>query len=115
MTDLTPEPVVDLDALAGAEPGASVAAGPHLLDAVNEQPITRLAGRARQGGPQPTGQGGLLAQLTKRLVESGRWRARSTIVSAPTATTRRRWRELPQRAARTPALHDLAGLANVRS
>jgi transposase-like protein len=70
MTDLMPEPVVDLDALAGAEPGASVAAGPDVLDAVDEQLIARLAGRAREGGLQLTGEGGLLAQLTKRLVES---------------------------------------------
>src|SRR5919107_4465028 len=70
MTDLMPEPVVDLDALAGAEPGASVAAGPDVLDAVDEQLIARLAGRARGGGLQLTGEGGLLAQLTKRLVES---------------------------------------------
>ena len=41
MTDLTPEPVVDLDTLADG---------------------------ALAGGP--TGEGGLLAQLTKRLVES---------------------------------------------
>jgi transposase-like protein len=40
------------------------------LDAVDEQLIARLAGRARAGGLQLTGEGGLLAQLTKRLVES---------------------------------------------
>ena len=40
------------------------------LDAVDEQLIARLAGRARDGGLQLTGEGGLLAQLTKRLVES---------------------------------------------
>jgi putative transposase len=32
--------------------------------------ITRPAGQARAGGLQLTGEGGLLAQLTKRLVES---------------------------------------------
>ena len=32
--------------------------------------IARLAGRARAGGLQLTGEGGLLAQLTKKLVES---------------------------------------------
>jgi putative transposase len=32
--------------------------------------IARLAGRARDGGLQLAGEGGLLAQLTKRLVES---------------------------------------------
>nr|WP_253258596.1 IS256 family transposase [Pseudonocardia sp. N23] len=40
------------------------------MDAVDEQLIARLAGRARAGGLQLTGEGGLLAQLTKRLVES---------------------------------------------
>src|ERR687897_1745046 len=65
-----PEPVVDLDALADGEPAAPAAAGPELLDAVDEQLIDRLVGRARDGGLQLTGEGGLLAQLTKRLVES---------------------------------------------
>jgi Transposase, Mutator family len=37
---------------------------------VDEQLIARLAGKAREGGLQLTGEGGLLAQLTKRLVES---------------------------------------------
>ena len=70
MTDLMPEPVVDLDALADGEPAAPAAAGPELLDAVDEQLIDRLVGRAREGGLALTGEGGLLAQLTKRLVES---------------------------------------------
>ena len=39
------------------------------LDAVDEQLIARLAGRAREGGLALTGENGLLAQLTKRLVE----------------------------------------------
>ncbi len=56
---------VDLDELADGEP-----AGAGVLDAVDEQLIARLAGRAREGGLQLTGEGGLLAQLTKRLVES---------------------------------------------
>jgi putative transposase len=56
---------VDLDELADGEP-----AGTGGLDAVDEQLIARLAGRAREGGLQLTGEGGLLAQLTKRLVES---------------------------------------------
>jgi putative transposase len=66
MTDVMPEPqAVDLDELVGDEPvGAD---GP---DAVDEQLIARLAGRARAGGLQLAGEGGLLAQLTKRLVES---------------------------------------------
>src|SRR5512133_1370834 len=65
-----PEPVVDLDVVAGAESVTAAAAGADVLDAVDEQLIARLAGRARDGGLQLTGEGGLLAQLTKRLVES---------------------------------------------
>src|SRR5690348_14998582 len=66
-----PEPVVDLDVLAAgdqAEPLAGV--GPDVLDAVDEQLLARLAGKARRGGLQLTGEGGLLAQLTKRVIES---------------------------------------------
>jgi len=70
VTDLIPETVVDLDALADGESAATEAAGPDVLDAVDEQLIDRLVGRAREGGLQLTGEGGLLAQLTKRLVES---------------------------------------------
>src|SRR3954453_13015462 len=66
MTDVIPErQAVDLDELADGEPADSEG-----LDAVDEQLIARLAGRARAGGLQLTGEGGLLAQLTKRLVES---------------------------------------------
>jgi putative transposase len=65
MTDVTPERAVDLDELAGGQP-----AGGGGLDAVDEQLIARLAGRAREGGLALTGEGGLFAQLTKRLVES---------------------------------------------
>src|SRR3954468_24934482 len=66
MTDVMPEQqAVDLDELVGVQP-----AGIEGLDAVDEQLIARLAGRARAGGLQLTGEGGLLAQLTKRLVES---------------------------------------------
>jgi hypothetical protein len=66
------------------------------LDAVDEQLIDRLAARARAGGLQLAGEGGLLQQLTKRLLES-RWRASSPITSAMTATTQ------PGRTAATPA------------
>jgi transposase-like protein len=66
MTDVMSEQqAVDLDELVGEE-----SAGADELDAVDEQLIARLAGRARAGGLQLTGEGGLLAQLTKRLVES---------------------------------------------
>ncbi len=61
---------MDLDVVAGAEPVTAAAAGADVLDAVDEQLIARLAGRARAGGLQLAGEGGLLAQLTKRLVES---------------------------------------------
>ena len=66
MTDVTPEPTVDLDMLAGGQPPMAAPG----LDAVDEQLIAQLAGRARAGGLALTGEGGLLAQLTKRLVES---------------------------------------------
>jgi transposase-like protein len=66
MMDVTPDSqAVDLDEFAG---DSSVGAGE--LDAVDEQLIARLAGRARAGGLALTGEAGLLAQLTKRLVES---------------------------------------------
>src|SRR4051794_4980946 len=65
-----PETVVDLDALTDGEPAVTEAGGPDVLDAVDEQLIDRLVGRARAGGLQLAGEGGLLAQLTKRLVES---------------------------------------------
>jgi transposase-like protein len=62
---MSEQQAVDLDELVGEE-----SAGADELDAVDEQLIARLAGRARAGGLQLTGEGGLLAQLTKRLVES---------------------------------------------
>src|SRR3954453_3678250 len=65
-----PEPVVDLDVVTGAEPVVPAAAGADVLDAVDEQLIDRLVGRARAEGLVLTAEGGLLAQLTKRLGES---------------------------------------------
>jgi transposase-like protein len=62
---MSEQQAVDLDELVGEE-----SAGADELDAVDEQLIARLAGRARAGGLQLTGEGGLLARLTKRLVES---------------------------------------------
>jgi len=59
--------LVDLDELTGGETMPANMTG---LDAVDEQLIAQLAGRARAGGLQLAGEGGLLAQLTKRLVES---------------------------------------------
>ncbi len=69
MTDVMPEQAVDLDAVLGMGSVAPAGDGDE-LDPVDEQLIARLAGRARAGGLQLTGEGGLLAQLTKRLVES---------------------------------------------
>ena len=60
---------VDLDALDG-DAVASLPAGSSGLDAVDEQLIAELAGRARASGLALTGEGGLLAQLTKRVLES---------------------------------------------
>jgi transposase-like protein len=44
--------------------------GEDRLDAVDEQLVEQLADRARSEGLQLTGEGGLLARLTKRVVES---------------------------------------------
>src|SRR4051812_33601176 len=66
MMDVTPDSqAVDLDEFAGDS-----SAGAGELDAVDEQLIARLAGRARAGGLALTGEAGLLARLTNRLVES---------------------------------------------
>jgi len=66
MMDVTPDSqAVDFDEFAGDS-----SAGAGELDAVDEQLIARLAGRARAGGLALTGEAGLPAQLTKRLVES---------------------------------------------
>ena len=67
MTDLADEPVVDLDAVTD---GPAEGAGPAGLDPVDEQLIAQLAGRARANGLELTGENGLLAQLTKRVLES---------------------------------------------
>jgi len=52
--------------MAKAEPGV----GEEPLDAVDEQLIEQLADRARAEGLQLTGEGGLLARLTKTVIES---------------------------------------------
>ena len=55
MTDVMPErQPVDLDELVDGEP-----VGADVLDAVDEQLIARLAGRAREGGLALTGEGGV--------------------------------------------------------
>ena len=66
MTDVVPEPAVDLEAVLGEDSTPA----PDGLDSVAEQLIDRLAARARAGGLQLAGEGGLLQQLTKRLLES---------------------------------------------
>ena len=50
MTDLMPEPVTDLDALADRTPSPTTTSGPDVLDAVDEQLLDRLVGQAREGG-----------------------------------------------------------------
>lgn len=60
MTDVMNEKPVELDA-----PSA-----PALRDATNDELVAQLAARARAEGLQLTGEGGLLSQLTKRVVES---------------------------------------------
>jgi putative transposase len=40
------------------------------LDGLDEQLVAQLVSRAKAGGLQLTGEGGVLAQLTKRLLES---------------------------------------------
>ena len=67
MIDPMPEQLVDLDEVGGGELAKPATDG---LDAVDEQLIARLTGKAREGGLALTGENGLLAQLTKRLVES---------------------------------------------
>jgi putative transposase len=56
------------------------------LDGLDEQLINQLVSRAKAGGLQLTGEGGVLQQLTKRLLES-RWPGRSPTTSAMTSTT----------------------------
>lgn len=53
-----------------AEAESVDAAEPHLKKAVDDQLIDELVGRAQAEGLQLTGEGGLLQQLTKRLLES---------------------------------------------
>ena len=58
-----------------------------LDDALDEQLIAQLADRARSEGLQLTGQGGLLAGLTKTVLETA-VEARWTSTSATPSTTR---------------------------
>ncbi|MGE3836167.1 MAG: transposase, partial [Acidimicrobiia bacterium] len=66
MTDVVAEQAVDLDAVLDED----ATAAPAGWDGLDEQLIERLAGRARAGGLQLAGEGGLLQQLTRRLLES---------------------------------------------
>lgn len=52
-----------IEQIPGGEPAAAVAAS-------DEQLVAMLVGRARSEGLQLTGEGGLLQQLTKRVLES---------------------------------------------
>lgn len=61
------------------------AAAPTGLDGLDEQLITQLVDRAKTGGLQLTGEGGVLQQLIKRLLESAR-PAKSPTTSAMTST-----------------------------
>ena len=53
-----------------AEDESSKVAAPQSSKAVDDQLIEELVGRAQAEGLQLTGEGGLLQQLTKRLLES---------------------------------------------
>src|SRR3954452_16064898 len=72
MMDALSEQVVDLDAAFDQEhePAGERGGAGRGLDAVDEQLIDRLAARARAGGLQLAGEGGVQQQLTKRLLES---------------------------------------------
>jgi hypothetical protein len=83
MTDLMLEAAVGVDGLVDGLAVALLAG----VDAVDEQLIAQLAGRVRAGGVRLAGEGGVLAELTKRLVESRCWRARSSTTWAMTAMT----------------------------
>ena len=106
MTDLVPEPVTELDALTDdTSPSTARSSGPEMLHAIDEQLLDRLVGQARDGGLQLTGEGGLLAQLTKRLVESALegeitdlWVPRT---GSPHATCRYSWTRPPSRSRRS--------------
>src|SRR3954462_6560353 len=65
-----PEPIMDPDLSSDDASATPASRGPDGLDSVDEQLLDRLVGQARAGGLQLTGEGGLLAQLTKRLVEA---------------------------------------------
>ena len=80
MTDVIDDEkaVVDLDA-AGPRPALS--------DATNDELVRLLAERARAEGLRLAGEGGLLSQLTKRVVESASTGS-STTISATASTIR---------------------------
>lgn len=77
MTALTPEQVVDLDQVLGDVPAAPASGS---LDAVDEQLIARLVGRAREGRLRLTGEGGCLPS-SRSGWSSPLWKARSPITS----------------------------------
>ena len=80
MTDVIDDEkaVVDLD---------TVRPRPALSDATNDELVRLLAERARAEGLRLAGEGGLLSQLTKRVVESASTGS-STTISATASTIR---------------------------
>jgi putative transposase len=62
------KPVVDLDS--AVQPKTPAAQPRALSEATNDELVRQLAERARAEGLQLTGEGGLLAELTKRVVEA---------------------------------------------
>ncbi len=95
----SPSMVTDPD-ITAADPVSSPPARAG-LDAVDEQLIARLAGRAREGGLQLAGEGGLLAQLTWSTVPE-----RSSLVPSSARPPRSRVRTLSVDRPRQPVLHD---------
>jgi len=75
------------DVTVSAEAVEEVRAAELSGDLLDDQLIGQLVDRARAGGMQLTGEGGLLQQLTKRVLESA-LEARSPITLVTRSTTR---------------------------
>ncbi|MFD5397881.1 hypothetical protein ACFWJW_27160 [Streptomyces sp. NPDC127097] len=67
------------------------------VKSVDDQLIDELVGRAQADDPQLTGDGGLLQQLTKRLLESALKGEITDRLGYDKHVRRARWRQLPQR------------------
>lgn len=72
---MTSENVTEAENVESSEPGPSKAVDDRLID--------ELVSRAQAGGPQLTGEGGLLQQLTKRLLEDRPERLRHHLRQPP--------------------------------